>query len=202
MPQEPNLTNDVDHYTYFNDTITSKNPYSSSDDEDQEWKTIIFHDDQIDLTYSIDEKPSNITIFVDPNPIHVGNKGPGNGISKTSNSTTDKAPIKCINKNKFLGLSVLTGLGVFGYTQRSAIGQCVTQKAAATGNYLMTHTALPTLMKLSTAKVLGGLGIGLLGWHVALAAGIVALAVGVLIYKHHNNLCHKKSTSQNNMYNP
>ena len=63
--------------------------------------------------------------------------------------------------------------------ERSAIGHYATHTAMP----WITKSALPTLMKLSTAKVLGGLGIGLLGWHVALAAGIVALAVGAVIYR-------------------
>jgi hypothetical protein len=58
---------------------------------------------------------------------------------------------------------------------KSAVG-IVARKSIV--NYI-THTAIPTIVKLGAAKVLGGLGIGLLGWQVAAAVGAALLAYGL-----------------------
>jgi hypothetical protein len=60
----------------------------------------------------------------------------------------------------------------------------------------VTHTALPTIAKLGAGKVLGGLGIGLLGGHVAAVIGASLLMYGLYRYVKGNSAKKKESVQQ------
>ncbi len=55
-----------------------------------------------------------------------------------------------------------------------------------------TQTALPTIAKIGAGKVLGGLGIGLLGWHVVVGIGVVLLFYAAYAALHQPEIRYKK----------